>query len=125
MVDFDKYMPVENIGPRERRRRLVMGIIMLVISVILLFVMLGLNFNRFWRLVLFIPFVMAALGIFQFREKTCVALAAQGWCNFDDGNVRVEDADRLQKIRGRARKVSFHALLTAVILTVLSMALPA
>ena len=54
-----------NIGPRERRKRLKLGAVALAAAVILAVIL-----PRTWRVVLFFPLWLAALGFFQARDKT-------------------------------------------------------
>ena len=60
----------ENIGPRERRRRLVMGAGALAAGGLILLGMIAAGAPRAWRIGLFFPFWMGSLGLFQAREKT-------------------------------------------------------
>ena len=61
---------VANIGERGARRRRLGGVVWLGVGIGLLvsFVMRG--EPRTWRLVLFVPFALAAAGFLQAREKT-------------------------------------------------------
>ena len=59
-----------NIGPKEVRKRLVMGVAVLATSVILEFIFARAGVSRGWYAVLFLPFWMGALGISQARKKT-------------------------------------------------------
>lgn len=59
-----------NIGPREQRKRRVMGIVLLVVGIALALVLVGYDAPRWSRLILFLPFWFAGLGLFQAREKT-------------------------------------------------------
>jgi hypothetical protein len=59
-----------NIGPREIRKRRLMGIIALTIGVGLAFVLIIFEAPRLLRLVIFLPLWIAGLGLFQAREKT-------------------------------------------------------
>lgn len=61
---------IANIGPRERRRRLVFGLVSLVVGALALAVLVALDVSRVWRLLLFVPFAGATVGYFQAREKT-------------------------------------------------------
>ena len=61
---------IPNIGPRERRRRLVFGILALGLSAVLLTMLLVLGADRWLRLGLFGPLWGAALGVIQATEKT-------------------------------------------------------
>ena len=59
-----------NIGPGERRKRLLMGIAMLAVGVGITAALILTGVSRGWRVGLFLPFWMGALGLFQAREKT-------------------------------------------------------
>ena len=59
-----------NLGPKETRKRLVMGVVMLAAGVGIAFALIFAGTPRWWRLVVFFPFWMAALGFFQAKEKT-------------------------------------------------------
>ena len=59
-----------NLGPKETRKRLTMGAAMFVVSAGLLVSVIFAGANPWWRIGLFLPFWMAALGFFQAKEKT-------------------------------------------------------
>lgn len=59
-----------NISPRERRKRLAAGAIQFVISLVILAALLASDASRWWRLPLFLVFWGAAVGYFQWRDKT-------------------------------------------------------
>lgn len=59
-----------NIGPREQRKRLIMGVTTLAISIGIAIGLIYSGVHWWWRLCLFIPFWMAALGLFQALEET-------------------------------------------------------
>jgi hypothetical protein len=59
-----------NIGPRERRKRLVSGAIILAAGAGLAVALLLLGASRAVRLVLFLPFAGGAVSALQAREKT-------------------------------------------------------
>jgi len=61
---------VANIGPRERRKRRLLGIVSLTVAVAVAFVLVALGAPRWSRLVVFFPLWMAGLGLLQAREKT-------------------------------------------------------
>ena len=61
---------VPNIGPRERRRRLVAGIVMLAIGVAAAVALYVLDVERWWALGLFLPFWGGATGVLQAYEST-------------------------------------------------------
>jgi hypothetical protein len=59
-----------NIGPRERRKRRLFGIVSLTVAVGVAFVLVVYGAPRWSRLVVFLPLWMAGLGLLQAREKT-------------------------------------------------------
>ncbi len=61
---------VANISPRERLKRLIGGVIPFVIALAILTWLISVNANRLWRLPLFILFMAAGSGFFQWRDKT-------------------------------------------------------
>ncbi|MET0626694.1 MAG: hypothetical protein ABW250_27425 [Pyrinomonadaceae bacterium] len=68
---MDATTPEEaNIGPRERRKRRLLGIVSLTVGVGVAFLLVVFAAPRWWRLVVFFPLWMAGLGLLQAREKT-------------------------------------------------------
>jgi hypothetical protein len=59
-----------NIGPRERRKRLVFGIAALAVSIVISFLFVFTGVRPVFRLPLFIPLFVGALGFFQARDRT-------------------------------------------------------
>jgi hypothetical protein len=113
-----------NIGPRERRKRRLLGIVSLTVAVGVAFVLVSFGAPRWSRVVVFFPLWMAGLGLLQAREKTCIALAARGVCNMDAGEEAVGDAALAAKLRDKAAAVHRRALLVAVAITVVVLVFP-
>ena len=61
---------VANIGPRERRKRLGVGIVALVVGVASSGFSVYFGARPAWSLLLFFPFFIGALSYFQSRDKT-------------------------------------------------------
>jgi hypothetical protein len=61
---------IANIGPRGRKMRLRAGVIGLGAAVALAGLLIALGAPRGWRLSVFVPFWVGALGVFQARDKT-------------------------------------------------------
>ena len=59
-----------NIGPKETRKRLLMGVIMLALGVVLAVIFTHVGVSREWYAILFLPFWMGTLAISQARKKT-------------------------------------------------------
>lgn len=69
-MNTENVVCIANISPRERQKRLVIGMIMFAGSVIVLAALLAIGAERWWRLILFPALYVAATGFFQWREKT-------------------------------------------------------
>jgi hypothetical protein len=61
---------VANIGPRERRRRLLFGVLFFVVSAAICAALVATHVHPAWRLALVFPLFPAALGLFQALGKT-------------------------------------------------------
>ena len=59
-----------NIGPKETRKRQLMGVVMLALGVVLAMIFTHAEVSRGWYAALFLPFWMGTLGISQARKKT-------------------------------------------------------
>lgn len=108
-----------NIGPKGRRQRMIFGIVLLAVSLALWWWLAAMNLERLWRLALFAPLFMSMLGIFQAQARTCVALAAKGVQDMDDGVNPVEDQRVDAQLRKQARQIYVRSILVALPATVL------
>ena len=59
-----------NIGPKETRKRLLMGVAMLAMGVVLAVIFTHAAVSRGWYFVLFLLFWMGTLPVSQARKKT-------------------------------------------------------
>jgi hypothetical protein len=59
-----------NIGPKETRKRLRMGVAMLAMGIVLAVIFTRVGVSRGWYSVLFLPFWMGTLAVSQARKKT-------------------------------------------------------
>jgi hypothetical protein len=59
-----------NLGPRQAHRRLVLGLVMLLVGVAGLVALIAAGAPRWWRVGLVVPFWIGELGLFQARAKT-------------------------------------------------------
>ena len=116
---------IPNIGPRERHRRLIVGIAMFAIAAIVAAALVIFGAPRAWRLFILFPTWVGAIGVFQVKEKTCVALAARGLRNLDQGDERITDAIELQHVRTQSRRVHIESALFALAVTLIVLVLPA
>jgi hypothetical protein len=59
-----------NIGPKETRKRRILGVVMVVVAVVLAAVFWRAGLNRAWYTTLFLPYWMGTLALSQARKKT-------------------------------------------------------
>ena len=109
----------ENIGPRGRRSRLWMGVVMLTLSFGLACIIKTNGPNSFRVLLLFPLLFSGMLGLFQAREKTCAFLAERGLRDMDGGIGKITDPGVAIQLKRRGRGVLIKAGLGALALTVL------
>ncbi len=106
-----------NIGPNQRRRRLLVGIAAAALVVVMALLFITLGTARPWRLLVLLPAWFMALDLFQVRSQTCVVLAARGVRNMDDGNRPVENPADDARLRAQARSVHLQSALAAAGIT--------
>ena len=115
---------VVNIGPGERRKRRLLGLVALTVGVAASFVLVVYGAPRLSRAIIFFPVWIAGLGLIQAREKTCIALAARGTRNMDSGEESINDAKLIEQLRDKARRINRRAIVTALAITILALAFP-
>jgi hypothetical protein len=115
---------IPNIGPLQRRQRIIGGVVSLAIALVVAGLLVVLGVARPYRLAVFLPFFAGTTGLFQAREKTCVALVAKNERNMDAGAERVESEADMRQMRAQAKKVYLQAVLSAAVLSALVIALP-
>lgn len=113
-----------NIGPREQRKRRLMGIIALTAGVAVAFVLVVFNAPRASRLVIFFPIWIAGLGLLQARERTCISLSARAACNMDTGEEPLLDPDLIEQFRETSQRIHRRALITAITITLVTLLFP-
>src|SRR5262245_41969077 len=108
---------IGRIGQQRRRRAGVVSLLLALIG----FTALALNgAGRWWHLVLF-PFLwVGALGFIQAQARTCVALAARGTCELDDGRAAPLDEPTAARMKVQARGVMVRSTVLAAAVTALA-----
>jgi hypothetical protein len=61
---------IANISTSERRKRLMFGLIQLAFGLVILAALIATGVSRWWRLPLLLVFWVAAIGFFQWLDKT-------------------------------------------------------
>ncbi len=112
-----------NLGPKERQKRLVLGVMGIAVGVAA-FLALRASFAPWWAYLVLMPFFMAgAVGLIQWRERTCIAFARQGVRNLGNGLEPIADEAEKQALRARAARIQQQAALVGLVMTVLAIVL--
>jgi hypothetical protein len=104
---------IENIGPAGRQRRVITGIIALIIGFSQALALLATDVAALWRLTLVLPFFIGAWTISQAKGHTCSVLAELGTRNMDQGTEPIDCPDLKKAIRARGRKILAQSALIA------------
>lgn len=113
-----------NIGPSGRRRRMIGGLVLLVLGVGGAAALVLGGVSRGVRLALFAPFFGAAMGLLQARDHTCVMLAARNQCEIGQGVGAVTDSWLVGQLKRQAREVLLESAVVAAFVTGLVLLLP-
>lgn len=117
------YVPgVCNINTKEIAYRKKAGYFGLGLTIIVAAALLTLGLNRYIRIIVIVPIFIAAIGFLQAKNKFCVAYAAAGTQNADDGSEKataVTDNSAVNADKKRAQKMNLQALAISVLLTAL------
>jgi hypothetical protein len=114
-----EYIPgVCNIGPAERSLRRKVGWIGSGITIALWAVLLSDHTPRIWRLFIFLPAAMAAVGFLQSAFHFCAAFGLKGLFNFGSELGKTDtvmQAEFRKKDRQRAWLILFLSVMTGMI----------
>ena len=110
-----------NIGPAGQRRRRRAGVLFVALALVLLAGLMFSGASRWWRLGAFPLLWVGALGFTQAQARTCVAFAARGACELDDGTSSPLDAATAARMKVQARAVMTRSTLLAAAVTALAL----
>jgi hypothetical protein len=123
----NQYVPGAcNIGKNEIAKRQTAGWIGLILTVGLFGLFAYLEAPRSWRLLIFIPAMMAAIGFLQARMHFCAYFGMRGVFNFAEVGKTdtVEQAEFRAKDRRKAWQIIIYSVIAAVLITILAYYLP-
>lgn len=122
------YQPgVCNIGPAEIRRRRAGGWAGLAVTVIYLVLAFALGWAAPWRLLVFIPAMMAATGFLQAAFHFCVNFGTRGLFNFGELGTQesVHEAEYRKADRRKALLIAGLSAGIALVVAVVAFLIPA
>lgn len=111
---------IQNIGPLEQRRRLIMGSAIWVATGLALAFQLQAQLGWEARVLLAPLWMYGAVCLLQVPAKTCVFLAAKGERVMDAPTEKIVDEALDKALRAKARMVWVQSAVTAAALTGLS-----
>jgi fatty acid desaturase len=124
----DKYIPgVCNIGKPEINRRKQAGWTGLIITVILLGLFIYFDMPHPWRLIIFIPAMITAIGFLQARMHFCAYFGMRGLFNFSPEIGKtdtVEQAEFRAIDRRKAWQIITYSAITGVVVAIIFYYLP-
>jgi len=104
-----------NISPAGRRQRIRFGKTSLIVSIALLVGLVALRAPWYWRLLLFVPASMMAVGFLQARRNTCIRRAAEGTFEHDDFSMTKAPDDEVAASREVAAGIRRDMLLVGLL----------
>ncbi len=110
---------LENIGPAERQKRVIVGVIASAVALFLIVTFSAQDTPHFFRVLVFLPLFIAALGFFQAGQKTCALFAERGMQNLGTGYAKVEDPKLATRLRLQGRSILVKSAAVAIAATAL------
>ena len=118
------YIPgVCNINTNEIARRRNAGYFGLALTVLFGAILFGLGVNRYFRIALFVPLFIMAIGFLQAKHKFCVGYGAAGLQNAEEGSenaATITDKSAKQKDKQKTQQLYIQALVLSLAVTLLS-----
>ena len=106
-----------NIGPNERRKRAMLGIAALGLTVAAGFYLVASNAPSILRLSLCVPLFCGIFCLMEAGEATCSVLAEMGSRNVDSGVEKIPDASVVGSLKRRGRQILIKSASAAIIIT--------
>ncbi len=126
-MQSQNYVPgVCNIGKSEIRRRQAAGWTGLILTLVLFGLLAFIDAPRIWRLLIFIPAMIAAIGFFQASMQFCAYFGMSGVYNFEDVGKTdsvLESEFRAKDMR-RSWQIIIYSVVAAILITALAYYLP-
>ncbi len=125
MLDFTEINV--NIGERERKVRRTLGVVFLLASVVITFVLVQSKASAWWGLIVFPLWYQGIRFILDYKTGTCPLKAELGQIKLNAFmsvfGKKLEDRELALRIRAKSRKALFQAIAAAFLLTIMSIIL--
>lgn len=117
-------MDTSNLGPHEAKKRFILGIFLIAVSVALGVWFYASGVSQKTRWILFAPLFAGTFCLFEAKLKTCSVLAELGSVNFDSGVTKIEDEEIATKLKYRSRLMVLQAAFVSGAMTFIYFLLP-
>ncbi len=115
-----------NIGREEIKRRKMATIFSAILTIAVMVLILTLDANKIWRLLLFIPATSLGVSFQQWYFKFCVAFGIKGVFNFGDigKTFSIEQKENYRKDRIKAWQMIISGVVFGVVVALIFYYLP-
>ena len=115
-----------NIGPAEIRRRQQVGHIGLAATILGFILLVVINANPLWRLLVFFPAAVSASGYLQAIFHFCAGFGSRGVYNFGPlgRQEQVTDREALNRDRAMSNRIGLGAAAIGLVVAVIAVLLP-
>ncbi len=115
-----------NIGREEIKRRKMATIFSAILTIAVIILILTLDANKVWRLLLFIPAASLGVSFQQWYFKFCVAFGIKGVFNFGDigKTFSIEQKENYRKDRIKAWQMIISGVVFGVVVALIFYYLP-
>lgn len=115
MEEQNRYTPgICNIGDAEIKKRLISGWTGIIFAVFLYILLISIDAPRIWRLVIFIPSTIAAIGFLQAYMHFCAYFGSHGVFNF--GEVGRTDTVEQEEFRAKDLRKALQIIVYSIII---------
>lgn len=124
----DNYIPGTcNIGNEQLQKRKQFALKCISVTLLCILFLQVFHLDKSWRLPMFIPFTLSAIGIQQVYYKFCYLFGLKGYYGFGEvGKAKsVEEEEYRKRDRAKARKMIISSVLIGLLLTAVYYFLPA
>ena len=121
-----EYVPgVCNIGKEEINRRRNLGWIFLIVTLTVEYAFILLSADAIWKILIFIPATISAMGFLQAYFHFCSGFASRGVFNFGQvGKTETVIDKQLRKLdQKKGMQIMAYSVLIGVVVAVISMAI--
>ena len=125
-IDSDYIPGACNIGREEIKRRKMATIFSAILTIAVMVLILTLDANKIWRLLLFIPATSLGVSFQQWYFKFCVAFGIKGVFNFGDigKTFSIEQKENYRKDRIKAWQMIISGVVFGVVVAQIFYYLP-